>query len=144
MSGISGLSWTIIGQDTSGENIALTGIGVISSTSNWIIRTKANKCFDANGTDIACTWAYEEILPYVYDTSSSVSDFISRVSEPYIIIYNKNPGTLDITITWSTPYSLPTTTVQSTSQKWQSSQIFKFTEDKWKYYDALKYGIYNN
>ena len=141
--GISSMSWTIIWQHN-GENVAITGWGEISPSTLGTIRTKEDQCFDANGSNTLCNGLEAEILPYVFDTDKTIASFLETVKEPYLIIYNKFTIDINVNITALTPYSLPTTTVTSKSQKWQSSQIFQFTEDKWKYYDALKYGIYNN
>jgi hypothetical protein len=65
------------------------------------------------------------------------------ITDPYFILYN--PATIDISPHFrsATPFSLPTLTIRSTASKWESSQVFQFIEDKSKYYDALKYGVYN-
>jgi hypothetical protein len=33
--------------------------------------------------------------------------------------------------------------VTTEARKWDALQSIRFTEDKSKYYDALKYGVYN-
>lgn len=43
----------------------------------------------------------------------------------------------------STPFALPTLSIRAEAQKNDSVQVFQFTEDKSRYYDALKYGVYN-
>lgn len=67
-----------------------------------------------------------------------------NISNPYLMIYNNNPTEQEVHISASTPFSLPEMTIEATAQKNDSSQIFRFTEDKSRYYDALKYGVYNN
>ena len=62
------------------------------------------------------------------------------------MVYNDSasPKNIRITSNENTPFSLPTVTVTAESRKNDSLQTFRFVEDKSKYYDALKYGVYNN
>lgn len=60
------------------------------------------------------------------------------------MIFNDSPSAQSIEITSTTPFSLPTVSVTAQARKNDSVQVFRFTEDKSRYYDALKYGVYNN
>ena len=113
---------------------------------------------DYNPLDGSYTATGEE-LQYSYDVSDTIARFISsdgtrifwppatplqmQITDPYLMIYNWLSWVADITLSSSTPFALPMMTLTSTARKWESSQIFQFREDKSRYYDALKYGIYN-
>jgi hypothetical protein len=75
-----------------------------------------------------------------------VGDFLSSVENPYFMLYNNTSEIKTITIKSdpSTPFALPTLIVTAQAQKNDSLQTFRFVEDKSRYYDALKYGIYND
>lgn len=66
------------------------------------------------------------------------------MSDPYIMVFNNTPESQDVEIRASKPFALPTLSVRAEAQKSDSVQVFEFTEDKSKYYDALKYGVYNS
>lgn len=99
-----------------------------------------------------------ERVDYFYDNTGSVQSFMKsepfnnnetdltkqitmNISDPYIIIYNTG-SEVKITVKWITPFALPTLTVTSSAQKNDTLQTFRFVEDKSRYYDALKYGVY--
>jgi len=169
VSGISGLSWTITAMSGS-ESIAITGVGDISEWSQGSIRVKRSQCYAGTarpwhnaGDTIPCSsfdasQGDEELL-YAYDNTGTVDSFLRSdgtvpfgtapnivrmtITDPYLIIYNSTSSTIFPKISSTTHFSLPTLTVRATATKWDSSQIFQFMEDKGKYYDALKYGVYN-
>jgi hypothetical protein len=85
----------------------------------------------------------DEELQYFYDESIKVTDFIANHTDPYLMVFNDTASTQDIRITSSTPFALPTLSIRAEAQKNDSVQVFEFTEDKSRYYDALKYGVYN-
>ena len=61
------------------------------------------------------------------------------------MIYNDGlPRDIQISVDQTTPFTLPSIDIEASALKNGSLQVFKFTEDKTRYYDALKYGIYNN
>jgi hypothetical protein len=149
ISGIGWLAWSIIAMSGS-QNIAITGVGDISLSTSWLIRTKTSQCYSAfDGRQISCTplspWD-EEVL-YTYDETKTVADFLATKKDPYLILYNNHISSsapVLVNITSILSFSLPTVTLTARSNKAESSQIFQFVENKSKYYDALKYGIYNN
>ena len=59
------------------------------------------------------------------------------------MVFNDRTSTQDIKITSASPFALPTLSVRAEAHKNDSTQVFQFTEDKSRYYDALKYGVYN-
>lgn len=61
----------------------------------------------------------------------------------YLILYNSNTSEKTITITSKTPFALPHFTIKATASKGDASQVFKFSEDKSRIFDALKYGYYD-
>jgi hypothetical protein len=104
-----------------------------------------------------------ESLEYFYDLSGKVSDFLAgngtiifnpsdtpliqikpNVSSPYLMIYNSTSSPQSISISSTTPFTLPNLMVEASAEKNKSLQVFRFIEDKSRYYDALKYGAYNN
>ncbi|NRH21299.1 hypothetical protein HOO68_04615 [Candidatus Gracilibacteria bacterium] len=158
ISGIGSLSWTIIAMDGL-KSVALTGDGDINPLKNGIIRVQAVQCYDSSGNlgihpgDLDalgnCTGIYSEALggeaiTYSYDTTESIASFLSTKQDPYFVIQNSTLSDLSLNFSSTLPFSLPTISITATANKGDSSQVFKFTEDKGKYYDALKYGIYNN
>ena len=161
ISNITWLSWTIVAMSGS-ESIAITGIGNIGTASQGSIRVKRSQCYSKiDGGTKSCSdlvdWD-EEIL-YTYDNTGSLSDFLRsdgtldfgtppntvkmKITDPYFILYNSTTSFISPEFVSSTPFSLPTLTLTSTATKWESSQVFQFIEDKSRYYDALKYGVYN-
>lgn len=143
--GVWDLAWSITAMSGS-ETISITGSGDINTTKTGIIRIQTNQCYSqVDGSIKDCKFFVpgdDEIL-YSYDETMKISDFLSTKIDPYYTLYNSTPWSKSITISWSSPFSLPTMVLTAKSKKWDSSQIFQFTEDKWKFYDALKYGIYN-
>ena len=87
--------------------------------------------------------AWDEEIQYFYDESKNVADFLGGTTDAYLMIYNNSSTPQVIKIISDTEFSLPTLSVQSESRKNDSVQVFQFTEDKSRYYDALKYGVYN-
>lgn len=154
VSRIEWLSWTIIAMSGS-QNVAITGVGIISPSTLWLIRIKTSQCYSWTGSNawdtIDCSTMDsakndEEIL-YTYDETKTIADFLSSKKDPYLIIYNNNtgnPSPVLVNISSRAAFSLPTVTLTARSNKAESSQIFQFTENKAAYYDALKYWIYNN
>ena len=137
---------------------ALTGSGDINNSKWWIIRIQARQCYDKYGNlwvhpaDIDsfgdCTGIYSnsqswETIDYSYDESETISHFLLTKQDPYFVLHNASSADIAIQLTSTKAFSLPTSVLTATAKKWESSQVFQFTEDKWKYYDALKYGIYN-
>ncbi len=149
VSGIGGISWTIVAMSGS-QNIAITGNGNISPTTSGLIRVKTSQCYSKiDGTIKLCSSLSpgDEEVVYTYDETKTIADFLSSKIDPYFILYNSNTATASpmlVNITSAKPFSLPTMTLTAKSSKWDTSQIFQFVEDKGRYYDALKYGIYNN
>jgi hypothetical protein len=70
-----------------------------------------------------------------------VSDFITSVSDPYFLLYNDTPSSLQVTVQSQTPFALPTLDIEARATKNQSSQVYRFRDDRGRYYDALKYGV---
>lgn len=142
------LSWTIVAMSGS-ESIGLTGKGDISPTMQGTIRQTSSQCYShIDGAEISCDradiGAGDERLEYAHDTTIPVAKFLENVSDPYFMVFNDSALIRDINVTSTTPFTLPTLTITAQAQKNDSLQVFQFSEDKSKYYDALKYGIYNS
>jgi hypothetical protein len=144
--GINGLKWTIVAM-SGAESTWLSWEDDISPVSLWQIREQAADCYDSNGDDQSCSITYEEKLEYFWDKELKVSDYLldPDITDPYLMIYNSGASTRSIRITSdpATPFSLPELTIEASAKKNQSLQVFRFKEDHSKYYEALKYGIYN-
>lgn len=148
VTGIGGLHWSIIAMSGS-ENIAITGNSDINTTTSGLIRIKSSQCYKKiDGTQISCTLFApgDEEIVYSYDKTMAIADFLSdpNITDPYFTIYNGSSAPATIQMRSASAFALPTLTLTATANIGDSSQVFQFTEDKWKYYDALKYGIYNN
>lgn len=141
------LSWTIVAMSGS-ESTGLSGSGNITSVSVGRIRERAADCYDTNGQKLLnCLGVYAEMLQYFFDRDVSVWDFLSDPStrDPYLMIYNPtSKKNITIHSDPATPFTLPVMEIEATAIKNWNLQVFRFTEDKSRYYDALKYGIYNN
>lgn len=143
--GLSQLTWTIVAMSGS-ESIGLTGTGNISPTKEWTIRLKSTQCYDAiDWSSKLCSQlgSWDEEIDYFYDESSSVAQFVETYTDPYLMVFNDSLNPQVINITSNTPFSLPTISIRAEAQKNDSVQVFELTEDKSRYYDALKYGVYN-
>ncbi|MBP9779713.1 hypothetical protein KBD33_03780 [Candidatus Gracilibacteria bacterium] len=145
--GINGLKWTIVAMSGS-ESTGLSGEDNISPLSPGQIREQSAECYDSNGDPQSCSITYEEKLEYFWDKELKVSDYLgdSDITDPYLMIFNSENSSKDIRIATdpTTPFSLPELTIEASAKKNQSLQVFRFREDHSKYYEALKYGIYNN
>lgn len=145
--GIEGLKWTIVAMSGS-ESTWLSWEDNILPSSLWQIREQAAECYDSNGEPQLCTITYEEKLEYFWDRELKVSEYLSDsdITDPYLMIFNSENSSKVIRITTDqdTPFSLPEMTIEASAKKNQSLQVFRFKEDHSKYYEALKYGIYNN
>ncbi len=147
------ISWSIVAMSGS-ENISLAGSGKIDGNERGTMRLRGEDCLDSTGTKIKCDGSngvVEESLQYFYDTVGSVSDFLwwvgnfagITITDPYILIFNGWDTLGEVSVTSTTPYALPTLEVRAESRKWNSLKSVQFSEDKSRYYDALKYGVYD-
>ncbi len=143
VTGLDGLTWTITSM-SGGQSIGLTGMWNIASSSFGTMRRENEDCYDTNGNTIACNNpSVVERIPYFFDEQISIDDFLTTTENPYFIVTNTLPTQISIGLKSMTPFTLPTLTIETKAKKNWSVQTFRFTEDKSKYYDALKYGIYN-
>ena len=152
--------WTIVAMSGS-ESVALTGSGDISPWKEGTIRIRKSQCYSRiDGSEIAgCIGLQpeDEEIVYFYDVKWTVKQFLEEsifwveassafamtTIDPYLVFYNATSSDIPVRVTATTSFSLPTLSVRTSAKKWNSSQIYQFTEDKSRYYDALKYGIYN-
>ncbi len=142
---LGNLSWTIVAMSGS-ESVGLTGSGDIDASKKGIIRHKSSQCYDKDDGNIkSCNLleAWDEELQYFYDEEVGVPDFLTNTTDPYLMVFNDQSTTQSIRIASRTPFALPTLSVRAEAHKNDSTQVFQFTEDKSRYYDALKYGVYN-
>ena len=154
------LSWSIVAMSGS-ENVSISGTGNIWVWSIEIgtMRLADEKCFASDGSSLVCVdsaWVRNpniaESLPYFYDLTGSTADFLTgkpgskfagmNIKDPYILIFSSWPDA-DITLKTNSPFTLPEMRITTEARKWDALQSIRFTEDKSRYYDALKYGVYN-
>ncbi len=147
VSGISDLSWTIVAMSGS-VSAGLTWKGNITSSAQGTIREWSADCYNSNGQKLPnCNGTYAEKLDYFFDINITVGNFLAKnaIMDPYLMIYN--PGAarnITVQVHSTTPFTLPVMDIEASAAKNGILQIFRFREDKSRYYDALKYGIYNN
>jgi hypothetical protein len=130
-----------------GMSLGLTGSWDIIPTTDGVIRHKTSRCYSANdATEIPCNTIdrerWDEELEYFYDEIISVAQFLRDNRDPYLMVFNDSTTSQPISIRGDSPFALPVMRVHSEAQKNDSVQVFEFREDKSKYYDALKYGVY--
>lgn len=144
ISGIGGdQTWTLVGTQW-GETIGMNGTGGIDENSLGTIRKEYFQCFDSSGNDMDCTFpGVIEKIPYFADSTKKVSDFLENMQDTYFLLYNPSDTLLNIRVESFTPFSLPNPSIEARAMKNQSSQVFQFTDDRGRYYDALKYWVYN-
>ncbi len=147
------LSWNIVGMDD-GINVSLSGTGNIDGNETGVMRVRAEECFDQDSNSIACESAFSlERITYFYDKKWTVESFLSGISgsefsdiiltEPYLLIFSSWPA-MDITLEADVPFTLPEMEIVAEARKWEALQAIRFREDKSRYYDALKFWVYNN
>ncbi len=144
------ISWSIVAMSGS-ENVSLAGNGNIGTNEVGTMRLRWEDCLDSDGKNINCNAVWvEESLTYFYDLTGSVNEFLNSwgkfnktsIKDPYILIFNDGESST-ITIKSDTPYALPKLEVTAESRKGNSLKSIRFMEDKSRYYDALKYGVYD-
>lgn len=74
-----------------------------------------------------------------------VSDFLQNITykDPYLLVFNNSSSVASFDIQSDSPFTLPVLKVLTEAKKGNSMQSVEFSEDKSKYYDAIRYGIYN-
>ncbi len=145
------LYWSIVGMSGS-ENISLAGTGIIDGSEIGTLRLQSEQCLDISGATTLCDSAFvEERLTYFYDFMGSTADFLggstsafrhTSIRDPYLLIWSPWVA-VDIHLRTTSPFTLPKLEVTAEARKWDALQVIRFTEDKSRYYDALKYGVYN-
>ncbi|MDD2693349.1 MAG: hypothetical protein PHY14_00275 [Candidatus Gracilibacteria bacterium] len=147
---ISALSWSIVAMSGS-ENISLAGTGTIVTDTIGTVRLRGMDCYDSEGVKGMCGDGVHGIeyggdsIEYFYDSSVKVSDFLGNpvYKDPYLLIFNNSSTPSSFTIQSNNPFTLPVLKVLTEAKKGNSMQSVEFSEDKSKYYDAIRYGIYN-
>ncbi|GAB0174535.1 MAG: hypothetical protein HHAS10_04140 [Candidatus Altimarinota bacterium] len=154
--------WSIIAMSGS-QNVSLSGTGEINGTEKGLSRLIGVECIDNAGNSVApidnsCPPAIisagGEALQYFFDQESTVEDFLKvhgvgvnarQVQDPYFLVFNKgaNPVNLLIQSNASTPFALQNLTIVVEAKKGKAIQTIRFNSDKSKYYDGLKYSLYD-
>ena len=154
--------WSIIGMSGS-VNSSLSWTGQINGSEVGTSRMVGIECFDNSWAPVwlinnTCPpWviaAWGEELQYFYDNSGSVDDFLKiywswpnayQITDPYFFVFNKWTNTVNVTFQSSlaTPFALPDLTILVEAKKWKAVQTIRFHSDKSKYYDGLKYSLYD-
>lgn len=137
--------WVIIAWSGS-ENIWLLWSGNIFFHTKGVIRHRGVDCYDQNGNRVInClpkSQVYEEAV-YFWDEPMMVKDFLGTYDDPYLMIHNTSRDIMRIDVRAKTPFALPTSRIESYSKNGDALQVFEFLEDRSRYYDALKYGVYD-
>lgn len=146
VTGIDKISWVIVA-GSGAENIGLSGSGNIGgSSTHWVIRHRDVDCYDQQGVRLTnCSPSdrvYEELV-YFWDESLLVDKFLSTHTDPYLMLYNTSNDSMTITIQSRTPFALPTARIEAQARNGDALQVFEFLEDRSRYYDAIRYGIYD-
>ncbi len=84
---------------------------------------------------------------YFMHTSTGVLHTLQRsdLTEPYLIVFNPTNSPVQIHIETDTPFALPLKQIKAGSHIWDRySQSIDFSEDKSRYYDALKFWLFLN
>lgn len=147
---ISGISWSIVAMSGT-ENIGVAGTGIIASNTIGTVRLRWVDCYDTEGTKWACGDGVHgieyggESIEYFYDSPVKVSDFLQNITykDPYLLVFNNSSSVASFDIQSDSPFTLPVLKVLTEAKKGNSMQSVEFSEDKSKYYDAIRYGIYN-
>ena len=158
------LSWSIVALSGS-ENISIAWSWAIDGTEIATMRLEWESCYDSWGIekpvsinlnpDGSCPNPYNQAswgdtITYFYDLTWSTLQFlnssgqfvITTINNPYILIFS-SWANANITLKTDTPFTLPELKIITEARKGNALQSIRFSEDKSKYYDALKYGIYN-
>lgn len=141
--GIGQTPWTIMAM-SGGTSIGMTGSGNIGPRTEGTIRTRTAQCYNANAKRVSCEGNdVAEELVYLYDRKMTIQEFLADTTEAYLMIYNNDTQPKNITIASNTPFALPTAHIEAFAKHGDALQVFSFTEDKSRYYDAIKYGAYS-
>ena len=72
----------------------------------------------------------------------SVHDFLSSVSDPFLVLFSDQP--FDYTVSATNGFSLPKTSITASAEIGDFIQNINFSEDKSRLFDALKYSVFTN
>ncbi len=160
----SNLSWSIVAMSGS-ENVSIAWKWPINGSEIGTMRLQWESCYNSLGIELpvgqpknsdgSCPNPYNKAsggdsINYFYDLTGSTMEFLKNlgrfntmsINDPYILIFS-SWGSANITLKTDTPFTLPELKITTEARKGNALQSIRFTEDKSKYYDALKYGIYN-
>lgn len=154
--------WNIIAM-SGAQNVSLSWTWEINGTEKGVSRLMWVECIDNLGWSVApvnnsCPQAIIaagwEALQYFFDQESNVEDFLKvhgvwvnarQVQDPYFLVFNKwaTPVNLTIQSNPSNPFALQNLTIIVEAKKGKAIQTIRFNSDKSKYYDGLKYSLYD-
>ncbi len=159
------VSWSIVAM-SGAENVSIAWIWAINGSEIGTMRLAWESCYNSSWVpkpvstsmklDGSCPDDYSKVsggdtISYFYDLTWSTIQFLNAwgafnntiISDPYILIFS-SWASANITLKTDKPFTLPVLRITTEARKGNALQSIRFTEDKGKYYDALKYGIYNN
>lgn len=132
----TGITRNIIWNDSSWNSFWIVWTGSIFWTwysaleSSWILKkTYSNSSTDADD--------------FVFDYNYDIGSFLSNYTDNYLIIYNNNSSSITYNLKSYEWFSTPKTEVISSSNIWDFKQNIRFQDDKSKYFDMLKYSLFN-
>lgn len=128
-------SWNIIWNDSVWDTYWVSwswmNLSLITQNSLWISKKTET---DANLPTWTKKLTYENI---------KIWDFLNNYSSNYLVIYNTSNAELTYSISSNENFALPKLKIIWSSKIWDFRQNIEFVENKNKYFDSLKYSIYN-
>ena len=139
------LGWNIIMiQQSNGETIGITGTGNISIHYPTLDQTGViREYIEESIQDI--WWDVLDTQEYFIHSNTWVANFLNRwdLTEPYLLIFNPGNVWYSVELQTDSPFALPMNSIVASSHIGTTAkQTIEFSEDKSKYYESLKYGLF--
>ncbi|MDD2565295.1 MAG: hypothetical protein PHZ26_00955 [Candidatus Gracilibacteria bacterium] len=139
LSGSGNYLWNIIGNNLSGVTFGITGSGTISKTIGTGY-TGLNELMGIQKEILDDSDVLGDVKKIKLSTKS-IGDFLDENENNYLIIYSNSD--LDYSLESEEGFSLPKLKVTASSRINDFKQNLEFSEDKNKYFDALKYSLFS-
>lgn len=131
----SWVTWNIIWNNATWDTFWIAGTGssfgtgYTVSTTSWIFK----KTYENASTD-AIDFKLENL---------DIWTFLNTYNNNYLIVYNHNLWDIDYSMESGDGFALPNLEIISHSNIWDFKQNLQFAENKSKYFDILKYSLFN-
>ncbi|EKE28567.1 MAG: hypothetical protein ACD_3C00043G0006 [uncultured bacterium (gcode 4)] len=132
--------WNIIWNDASWQTF-----GMAWTWSNWVSIWGGYSVSSENGQIkkiVADSDMWWDIKKVTFSTMK-IKDFIAMYNHNYLILYNPTNSSFPYSIESLEWFSTPKTSIIASSRIWNFKQNVLFEEDKNRYFEALKYSIFN-